>query len=168
MKIFRRGQASIEFALILPIFAMLLFALVYVGFLFIDVVTLDSAAAAAARSAAMNKKNLNLSPGEKPEPSDAVREKIQNTTLFLYWYEMDEASPKIKKEEEVTEKVLEDDSTKKLVRTDIFFTGMVQVKLTGKAAENKILKMFLPEKYTVRKVAHTYKEEIKDISAGGD
>lgn len=161
MKIFRRGQASIEFALILPIFAMLLFALVYVGFLFIDVVTLDSAAAAAARSAAAS---------DDGEPSDAVKDKIKGTTLFLYWYEMDEASPKIKKEEgdKVTETVLEDDPTKKLVRTDIFFTGMVQVKLKNSVKDNRVLRMVLPEKYTVRKVAHTYKEEIKDISAGGD
>lgn len=73
MKIFRRGQASIEFALILPIFAMLLFALVYVGFLFIDVVTLDSAAAA--RSAAANNGTVN----------STLRDKIKNETkLFLY------------------------------------------------------------------------------------
>ena len=103
MKIFRRGQASIEFALILPIFAMLLFTLIYLGFLFIDVVTLDSAAAAAARSAAISTDG---------EPSDAVKKQIQKTTLFLYWYEMDTASPKIKREEQVTEKVLEDDPMK--------------------------------------------------------
>ena len=159
MKIFRRGQASIEFALILPIFAMLLFALVYVGFLFIDVVTLDSAAAAAARNAAANNGTVN----------STLENKIKNeTTLFLYWYEMDKASPKIKKEEEVTETMLEDDPTKKLVRTDIFFTGMVQVKLKNSVKDNRVLRMVLPEKYTVVKSAHTYKEEIKDISAGGD
>lgn len=154
MKIFRRGQASIEFALILPIFAMLLFTLIYLGFLFIDVVTLDSAAAAAARSAAISTDG---------EPSDAVKKQIQKTTLFLYWYEMDTASPKIKREEQVTEKVLEDDPMKKLVRTDIFFTGMVQVKLKDSVKENKILRMVLPEKYTVVKSAHTYKDEIKDV-----
>lgn len=129
MKIFRRGQASIEFALILPIFAMLLFALVYVGFLFIDVVTLDSAAAAAARNAAANNGTVN----------STLENKIKNETkLFLYWYEMDAASPKVSTD------------------ADGIVTAMIQVKLTGKAAENKILKMFLPPAYTVVKSA--YKE----------
>lgn len=132
MKILRRGQASIEFALILPIFAMLLFALVYVGFLFIDVVTLDSAAAAAARDASMNDGTVNAT----------LKEKIKNTTLFLYWYKIDNESPKIKKETSTD--------------GDEFFTALIQAKLTGKAAENKILKMFLPPAYTVVKTA--YKE----------
>ena len=128
MKIFRRGQASIEFALILPIFAMLLFALIYVGFLFIDVVTLDGAASAAARSAALHN-------GVVDQP---LKEKIRKTTLFLYWYEMDEDSPK--------------------VSTDAngFVTGMVQVKLKDEVKDNAVLKMFLPEAYTVVKTA--YKE----------
>lgn len=134
MKIFRRGQASIEFALILPIFAMLLFALVYVGFLFIDVVTLDSAAAAAARSAA-------ASDDGKVNPT--LENKIKNeTTLFLYWYKVDEDSPKIKKETST--------------EGDEFFTAMIQVKLKDEVKDNAVLKMFLPEKYTVVKSA--YKE----------
>lgn len=137
MKIFRRGQASIEFALILPIFAMLLFALVYVGFLFIDVVTLDSAAAAAARSAATSTNG---------EPSDAVKDKIKGTKLFLYWYTIDSASPKVVKEE------VENENGSK----DEFFKAMIQVKLTDKVKNNSVLNKILPEKYTVVKSA--YKE----------
>ena len=140
MKIFRRGQASIEFALILPIFAMLLFALIYLGFLFIDVVTLDSAAAAAARSAALS---------DDGKPNDAVKDKIKGTKLFLYWYTIDSASPKVVKEE-----VENKDDEGTVISTDVFFKAMVQVKLDNKVKDNKVLRMFLPEKYTVVKTAH--------------
>ena len=139
MKIFRRGQASIEFALILPIFAMLLFALVYVGFLFIDVVTLDSAAAAAARNAAANGGTL----------SDDFKTKFSKPPqLFLYWYEVKDWPPKhvpFKAEEEVD--------------NNLVIRYGVQAHLTGKAAENKILKMFLPEAYTVVKSAYKSTDE---------
>ncbi len=127
MKILRRGQASIEFALILPIFAMLLFALVYIGFLFIDVVTLDSAAAAAARDASMNGGTVNAT----------LKEKIKNTTLFLYWYEIDSESPK--RLEPVND-------------AHIFTYGVKANRTT----DNRILEMFLPPAYTVVKTA--YKE----------
>ena len=140
MKIFRRGQASIEFALILPIFAMLLFALVYVGFLFIDVVTLDSAAAAAARSAAASIDG---------EPSDPVKKQIQKTTLFLYWYTIDSASLKVVKEE-----VENKDAEGTVTSTDKFFKAMIQVKLKDSVKDNAVLNKILPEKYTVVKTAH--------------
>ncbi|MBQ3726171.1 MAG: pilus assembly protein [Selenomonadaceae bacterium] len=136
MKIFRRGQASIEFALILPIFAMLLFALVYVGFLFIDVVTLDSAAAAAARNAAANNGTLS---------SDFETKFSKPPQLFLYWYEVTDWPPKhvpFKPEEEVD--------------NDHVIRYGVQAHLKDSVKENKVLKMFLPEKYTVVKSA--YKE----------
>ena len=84
MKNFRRGQAAIEFALILPIFAMVLFALIYLGFLFIDVVTLDSAAAAARDATLQDDRRV----------STAVKNQIKKTTLFLYWYKLDTDSPK--------------------------------------------------------------------------
>ena len=125
----RRGQATIEFVLILPIFAMLLFALIYLGFLFIDVVTLDGAAAAA-RSAAMNSGTVN----------STLRDKIQDTKLFLYWYEVDAASPKR----------LDSGTDEKI------FTYGIQVKLKDSVKDNAVLKMFLPEKFTVTKTA--YKE----------
>lgn len=127
MKILRRGQASIEFALILPIFAMLLFSLVYIGFLFIDVVTLDSAAAAA-RSAVLS---------DDGTADDALKTKIQNTTLFLYWYEIDSESPK----------------RLEPVNDANIFTYGIKANLTVK---NSVLEMFLPPAYTVVKTA--YKE----------
>ena len=135
-KIFkRRGQASIEFALILPIFALVLFALIYLGFLFIDVVTLDSAAAAAARDAVLHNGTV----------SDPVKTKIKKTKLFLYWYEVDQSSPKRIPD---TENPANDAN---------FFTYGVQVKLKDSVKDNAVLKMILPEKYTVVKTA--YKEE---------
>ena len=127
MKNFRRGQAAIEFALILPIFAMVLFALIYLGFLFIDVVTLDSAAAAAARDATLQ---------DDRRVSTAVKNQIQKTTLFLYWYKLDAASPKWISDE------------------NGFITYGVKANLD---IDNSVLEMFLPEAYTVVKTA--YKEE---------
>ena len=131
-KIFKqRGQAVIEFTLILPLFALVLFALIYLGFLFIDVVTLDSAAAAAARDAVLHNGTV----------SDSVKTKIKNTTLFLYWYEMDTNSPK-------------------LMSTDgNFVTYGVQVKLKDSVKNNTVLKMVLPESYTVVKTAYKEYEE---------
>jgi|GEM_PF-6510075 len=124
-KIFkRRGQASIEFALILPIFALVLFALIYLGFLFIDVVTLDSAAAA---------RDVTLQNDRRV--SQPVIDKIKGTKLFLYWYKLDAASPKL------------------ISDSDGFITYGVQANLT---VNNSVLKMILPEKYTVVKTA--YKE----------
>ena len=137
MKIFRRGQASIEFALILPIFAMLLFALIYLGFLFIDVVTLDSAAAAAARNASQQTDGrLSAAFEEKfPKPPQ----------LFLYWYEVKDWPPKhvpFKPEEGID--------------NDHVIRYGVQARLKNSVKDNKVLRMFLPEAYTVTKTA--YKE----------
>ena len=131
-KIFkRRGQATVEFALILPIFAVVLFALIYLGFLFIDVVTLDSAAAAAARNAAQNNGVLfNFKP-TKPQ-------------LFLYWYKVADWPPK---------PVPYTDGTD----NNHFIRYGVQAELKDSVKDNAVLKRILPEKYTVVKTA--YKEE---------
>ena len=157
-KFLRRGQAAIEFALILPIFAMVLFALVYLGFLFIDVVTLDSAAAAAARSAAQQdiKETVNdviVFNEDKIKVSDAVKKKIQeDTKLFLYWYEMDADSPKRTK----LDRLMTDDDPPEI--EGYFIEYGVQVKLKDSVKDNAVLKMFLPEKYTVVKTAYKKKE----------
>jgi len=154
MKIFRRGQASIEFALILPIFAMLLFALVYVGFLFIDVVTLVSAAAAAARSAAASTDG---------EPSNAVKKQIKKTNLFLYWYtikhnKVDEDGKQINDSEGNPEVEIH---LKRIMTGDAevdanVFTYGIQANLKENVKNNAVLGKILPEAYTVVKSA--YKE----------
>lgn len=135
----RGGQATIEFVLILPIFAMLLFALIYVGFLFIDVVTLDGAAAAAARSAAMKSGTVN----------STLTAKIKSTKLFLYWYKVADDSPKRLVPAYA-------DETERLYNKEHVFWYGVQVELKDSVKDNAVLKMFLPEKFTVTKT--TYKE----------
>ena len=55
-----REQAAVEFSLLLPIFALILFATIYLGMFIIDYVTLDNAAAQAARHAAMNSPSYEI------------------------------------------------------------------------------------------------------------
>ncbi|MBR4643362.1 MAG: pilus assembly protein [Selenomonadaceae bacterium] len=82
----RRGQAAVEFALILPIFALLLPAMIYLGFFILDYVTPDAAAGYAARYVAVHGENSNFQAN--------VKDKVQNTLLYLNRYEIDAASPK--------------------------------------------------------------------------
>ena len=119
-----------EFALVLPIFALILFATIYVGFFVLDYVTLDAAAAAAAREAALNK---NSDPPY--EIRSETREKIKDRKRFLKWYTMVDDSPKITKE--TTES------------GDTYVTVMIQAELKK---NNKLLD-FLPKYYTVSKTA---------------
>ena len=77
----RRGQAAVEFSLLLPIFALILFATIYAGFFVLDYVTLDNAAAQTARHAALNK-TRNYT------PLDEDKTIVENTQLFFTWYEL--------------------------------------------------------------------------------
>ena len=51
----QKGQVIIEFALILPLFIILLFGIIYCGMLFYDYSTLSNVARAAARERAITK-----------------------------------------------------------------------------------------------------------------
>lgn len=75
-----RGQAAVEFSLLLPIFALILFATIYLGMFIIDYVTLDNAAAQAARHAAMNSPSYEILQEDK--------DKIESTKLLFRWYEL--------------------------------------------------------------------------------
>ncbi|MBQ4495291.1 MAG: pilus assembly protein [Selenomonadaceae bacterium] len=78
----RRGQAAVEFALLLPIFALVLFSTIYIGFFVLDYVTLDNAAAQAARNAVKNGYPYNIT------TTDSARIKAIGNKLFLTWYEL--------------------------------------------------------------------------------
>ncbi len=130
----RRGQAAVEFSLLLPIFALILFATIYIGFFVLDYVTLDNAAAQAARHAALNPPNYTITIPDQT--------KIEKTALFLSWYALKENNCAKSK---VTYN--EDDPPK-----PEYVTVMIQATLKDDKNDT-ILKDILPDKYTVLKIA---------------
>lgn len=58
----QRGQVIIEFALILPLFLLMIFGLIYSGMLFYDYSTLSNVARSAAREAAVTETVTNNDP----------------------------------------------------------------------------------------------------------
>lgn len=145
----RRGQAAVEFALLLPVFALVLFSIIYTGFFVLDYVTLNNAAAQAARAAALNKSSSYSIP-------DDVRTKVGQTPLFLSWYAIDAGSPKriINTVTETT--TVENQETGQPTETTTTkqesVTVMIQTNLT--MDERSILAGILPEHYTVSKTAN--------------
>ena len=124
----QRGQAVIEFALILPIFALLLPAMIYLGFFILDYVTPDAAAGYAARYVAVHGE------GEDSNYQTEVKDKVQNTLLYLNRYEIDDDSPK--RYAETNDKIV---------------TYMIQA---NRQTTNTLLEIFLPTKFTVMKSAY--------------
>lgn len=57
----QRGQAVVEFALVLPFFMLLLFGLLTAGFLFADYMTLSNVARSSAREAAIGESEADIS-----------------------------------------------------------------------------------------------------------
>lgn len=78
--------------------------------------------------------------------STTLKNKIQNTTLFLYWYEIDSESPK----------------RLEPVNDANIFTYGIKANLTVK---NSVLEMVLPPAYTVVKTAYKTEETTPE---GGD
>lgn len=141
MKIFlsRRGQAAVEFSLLLPIFALILFATIYIGFFVMDYVTLDNAAAQAARHAALNDE-------ENYAVLTTDESNIQGTQLFLSWYELQEDACIKSSRGNVSGGEFVPAADGEYVRV------MIQATLKADKDET-ILKDIMPEKYTVSKVA---------------
>lgn len=141
MKIFpkQRGQTVVEFSLILPILALLLFAMIYMGFFLLDYITLTAAADDAAHDAAINNGTI----------SNGVRTKVQGTPLFLPWYEMDitSATP--------SPWVLQPGETG---YDPNFVTVKIQVNMTEDVRDNFFLS-FLPPNYPIFKAAYIGTDE---------
>ena len=134
----RRGQATVEFTLLLPFFALVLFSTVYVGFFVLDYVTLDNAAAQAARHAALDTEHHAL------QTEDIT--KIKGTKLFLSWYELKDNCAKISRGNinatGAFEEVAEGNYIRVTIRADI-----------KSEKQDTILKGIIPDAYTVLKVA---------------
>ncbi|MBR0261804.1 MAG: pilus assembly protein [Selenomonadaceae bacterium] len=142
----QRGQAAVEFTLVLPFFVLVLLSTIYLGMFVVDYVTLDNAANAAARHAAVNNKNTE-DPTKNYTITDDDKEKIKETKLFLTWY---------------TLKKKEFDCSKS--KRGKFVEGEFQaapdgdyvqvlIQATSDLAEGNIFKNILPKNYTVAKVA---------------
>lgn len=128
--LWRRGQSAVEFSLLLPVFALLLFATIYVGMFVLDYVTLDNAAAQAARHAAMN------STEDYEITADDVT-KIRATKLFLTWYKLEGECTK--------RRIIYNEDTPTLPE---YVTVMIQATLNK---TDTILGDILPNAYTVSK-----------------
>lgn len=121
----RRGQAAVEFALLLPIFALVLFSTIYIGFFVLDYVTLDNAAAQAARNAVKNGYPYNIT------TTDSA--KISRTDLFLTWYELNSANSELTTEGGIN-----------------YVTVTIRAELKS-TKRDTILADIMPEAYTVSK-----------------
>lgn len=73
----QRGQAVVEFALVLPFFLMLLFGILLSGLLFADYMTLSNVARSSAREAALG--------GNTAEISQAYKDNTQLMTNLYLW-----------------------------------------------------------------------------------
>ncbi|MBR6712454.1 MAG: pilus assembly protein [Selenomonadaceae bacterium] len=136
----RRGQAAVEFALLLPIFALVLFSTIYIGFFVLDYVTLDNAAAQAARNAVKNGDPYDIT------NTDSARIKAIGNKLFLTWYEL--------RSECITISQGNIDETTKdfvVVPDGIYVRVMIRADLKEEK-EHTILAGIMPEAYTVSKI----------------
>lgn len=80
----QKGQSIIEFALVLPLFLLLVFGLFYIGMFFADYLTLSSIARSSAREAAIIQ-DVNEIQNKYPK----VKEKYKNATLPMDIYRWD-------------------------------------------------------------------------------
>jgi len=93
----QRGQAIVEFALVLPMFMLLLFGVILSGLLFADYMTLSNVARSSAREAALSGEDKNT------EIKNAYKEKLHLiSNLYTLptddkWLEFDRSNPDIDK-----------------------------------------------------------------------
>lgn len=84
---FEKGQGIIEFALILPLFLLLVWGIIYFGFLFSDYLTMSQLARSSAREAAISavgKKNKNESYNEVRNKYAIKYNGLVNTSLYKF------------------------------------------------------------------------------------
>lgn len=79
---FQRSQAIVEFALVLPLFILVLFAIIYFGMAFSDYIALNSFARSSAREASISTESA---------PYDDIKAKYSQKDLPANLYEWDTA-----------------------------------------------------------------------------
>ena len=133
-KLKQKGQAIIEFAVVLPLFVLFLFGIIYSGMLFYDYISLSNLARSAAREAAIVQ---TLNSGKIQNMERHYSDKATNllTSLYTPTPETGELYPfKIELKEPVPPDV--DKSVEVTVR--------MQRNVTS-----GLLEIFLPEDYTI-------------------
>ena len=144
----QRGQAAVEFTLLLPFFAMVLFATIYIGMFVLDYVTLDNAAARAARAASRNSDEGYIIPGEI---ETKIKELYPN--LFFSWYTPDAASPTSKRYQ--SDGVTEANN----IADAEYVQVTIKTTLDSTKSEKSLLAGILPSGYTISKTVKLEKTE---------
>ena len=80
----QKGQALIEFTLVLPFFLLLIFSLIYTGMLFYDYSTLSNVARTAARERAISESDVNNTTIIKRYYNDASKTFTYGLVTSLY------------------------------------------------------------------------------------
>lgn len=96
-----KGQSLVEFALVIPLFLFLVFAIIYCGMLFHDYSALSSIARSAAREAAIEEKTDTVTYGKI---ASFYKEQTKNTLTTLYRTQEVNVEHKTKNIEGKTEK----------------------------------------------------------------
>lgn len=91
MRNLQRGQAIVEFAIVLPLFVLLVFAIFFIGMMMVDYLTLSSLARSSARDAAVIKVE-----DYKKYKYQEIRSKYENNKLPIDIFEW---NPKTSKED---------------------------------------------------------------------
>ena len=134
----QKGQVIIEFALILPLFLILLFGIIYCGMLFYDYISLSNIARSAAREAAISQDFF----GERNNIETYYTRKMTTLLTSLYTpYDDPTTHVKVK----LTKIPEEEDDESGTENADA-----VKVKITmQRNAASPLMQMMLPENYQI-------------------
>ena len=144
----QKGQSIIEFALVLPLFLLLVFGLFYIGMFFADYLTLSSIARSSAREAAII---VDKSEVEKNYPS--VKKSYENYKLPMDIYDWKTEHNFDIKNVEINEK---DGSTNVVVTINASLNdnGLMLVNIVNKLAD-------IADKDTTLNITYTMYSEYK-------
>ena len=136
----QKGQVIIEFALILPLFIILLFGIIYCGMLFYDYITLSNIARSAAREAAIVQ---TLDDTQKSKIENYYTKKMSSLLTSLYTPSTDPSDPT----STYTIKVYEDYGEDGTPNTDD--DGVAVRIIMQRNVSSTLMEMMLPDGYKI-------------------
>ena len=137
----QKGQVIIEFALILPLFLILLFGIIYCGMLFYDYISLSNIARSAAREAAIVQ---TLDDAQKGKIENYYTKKMSSLLTSLYTPSTDPSDPT----STYTIKVSEDYGEDGTPNTDD--DGVAVTIRMERNVSSMLMEMMLPDEYTIQ------------------